>query len=111
MPGLITIATNMAGRGTDIILGGNPKGLAQLALENTVLPAMVPGGPTLFILPFTGMLNKSCCNRNVLVPLLATDPEHLSGVVGQLVQEGSPDEPRTANAMLTIPQCHRPEDH
>ena len=43
VPGLITIATNMAGRGTDIILGGNPKGLAQLALENTILPTMVPG--------------------------------------------------------------------
>ncbi|KAK9916292.1 hypothetical protein WJX75_000969 [Coccomyxa subellipsoidea] len=42
VPGLITIATNMAGRGTDIILGGNPKGLAQLALENTILPTMVP---------------------------------------------------------------------
>jgi preprotein translocase subunit SecA len=25
-PGVITIATNMAGRGTDIVLGGNPKG-------------------------------------------------------------------------------------
>jgi preprotein translocase subunit SecA len=27
--GTVTIATNMAGRGTDIILGGNPKGLAK----------------------------------------------------------------------------------
>ncbi len=28
-PGAITISTNMAGRGTDILLGGNPEGLAR----------------------------------------------------------------------------------
>src|SRR5690606_37218953 len=27
--GAVTIATNMAGRGTDILLGGNPEGLAR----------------------------------------------------------------------------------
>ena len=27
--GAVTIATNMAGRGTDILLGGNPEFLAQ----------------------------------------------------------------------------------
>ncbi|MDR3670478.1 MAG: preprotein translocase subunit SecA [Holophaga sp.] len=29
--GAVTIATNMAGRGTDIVLGGNPEGLARMA--------------------------------------------------------------------------------
>ena len=29
--GAVTISTNMAGRGTDIILGGNPEGLAKMA--------------------------------------------------------------------------------
>ncbi len=29
--GAVTIATNMAGRGTDIVLGGNPEFLAQAA--------------------------------------------------------------------------------
>ncbi|HEY7106229.1 MAG TPA: preprotein translocase subunit SecA [Acidimicrobiia bacterium] len=28
-PGAVTVATNMAGRGVDILLGGNPEGLAQ----------------------------------------------------------------------------------
>ena len=28
LPSAVTIATNMAGRGTDIVLGGNPRGLA-----------------------------------------------------------------------------------
>ncbi len=34
-PGAVTVATNMAGRGVDIILGGNPEGLAkqELAIE------------------------------------------------------------------------------
>ncbi len=31
--GAVTIATNMAGRGTDIILGGNPEGLTRQALK------------------------------------------------------------------------------
>jgi preprotein translocase subunit SecA len=31
--GAVTIATNMAGRGTDIVLGGNPEGLARQALK------------------------------------------------------------------------------
>ena len=32
-PGAVTIATNMAGRGVDILLGGNPEGLAKEALR------------------------------------------------------------------------------
>jgi preprotein translocase subunit SecA len=31
--GAVTIATNMAGRGTDIVLGGNPEGLARQVLK------------------------------------------------------------------------------
>ncbi len=36
-PGMITIATNMAGRGTDIVLGGNPEPEIALMRENTVM--------------------------------------------------------------------------
>jgi preprotein translocase subunit SecA len=40
--GAVTIATNMAGRGTDILLGGNPAGLASEALHRKGLnPAEV----------------------------------------------------------------------
>jgi len=40
--GAVTIATNMAGRGTDILLGGNPAGLASEALHKEGLnPAEV----------------------------------------------------------------------
>ncbi len=37
--GAVTIATNMAGRGTDIILGGNPEGLAKELLDDKKDPA------------------------------------------------------------------------
>ncbi|KAI3785340.1 hypothetical protein L1987_44456 [Smallanthus sonchifolius] len=36
----ITISTNMAGRGTDIILGGNPKMLAKEVIEDSILSHM-----------------------------------------------------------------------
>ena len=32
-PGAVTVATNMAGRGVDIMLGGNPEGMAQARAE------------------------------------------------------------------------------
>jgi preprotein translocase subunit SecA len=41
--GAVTIATNMAGRGTDIILGGNPQGLASATLHaRGINPAEAP---------------------------------------------------------------------
>ena len=36
--GAVTIATNMAGRGTDIILGGNSDYMARLKLREVLLP-------------------------------------------------------------------------
>ncbi|MDW8317519.1 MAG: preprotein translocase subunit SecA, partial [Anaerolineae bacterium] len=43
-PGAVTIATNMAGRGVDILLGGNPEGLARdrLRREGYDLTALPP---------------------------------------------------------------------
>jgi len=37
-PGAVTIATNMAGRGTDIVLGGNPEGIVEELLRNKKEP-------------------------------------------------------------------------
>ena len=39
--GAVTIATNMAGRGTDIILGGNSDYMARLSLREVLLPRLV----------------------------------------------------------------------
>lgn len=36
--GAVTIATNMAGRGTDIILGGNAEYMAKLKLREILMP-------------------------------------------------------------------------
>jgi preprotein translocase subunit SecA len=36
--GAVTIATNMAGRGTDIVLGGNPEGLAKMEARKKNIP-------------------------------------------------------------------------
>lgn len=43
LPGTVTVATAMAGRGTDILLGGNPKGLTLIALKHYLLPIMANG--------------------------------------------------------------------
>jgi preprotein translocase subunit SecA len=40
--GGVTIATNMAGRGTDILLGGNPEGLANQEVGEPEIPMDVP---------------------------------------------------------------------
>ena len=37
--GAVTIATNMAGRGTDIMLGGNSEFLAKEEMKNNRVPA------------------------------------------------------------------------
>uniref|UniRef100_A0A061SHA1 Protein translocase subunit SecA n=1 Tax=Tetraselmis sp. GSL018 TaxID=582737 RepID=A0A061SHA1_9CHLO len=39
--GFVTIATNMAGRGTDILLGGNPEFMARLKLRELLMPELV----------------------------------------------------------------------
>ena len=39
----VTIATNMAGRGTDIVLGGNAAGLCRSYLERLLFPQLSPG--------------------------------------------------------------------
>ena len=43
VPGVITIATSMAGRGVDVLMGGNPEGLAQMALEQLVFKQYLSG--------------------------------------------------------------------
>ena len=42
--GAVTISTNMAGRGTDILLGGNPDYMARLKLREMLMPEIVSQG-------------------------------------------------------------------
>eukprot|EP00929_Paragymnodinium_shiwhaense_P070971 TRINITY_DN36052_c0_g1_i1.p1 TRINITY_DN36052_c0_g1~~TRINITY_DN36052_c0_g1_i1.p1 ORF type:complete len:1153 (+),score=288.40 TRINITY_DN36052_c0_g1_i1:99-3461(+) len=39
----VTIATNMAGRGTDILLGGDPAEMARLTIRERLYPLLFPG--------------------------------------------------------------------
>jgi preprotein translocase subunit SecA len=41
-PGAVTVATNMAGRGVDIMLGGNPEGMAKVELKRQGVPLDAP---------------------------------------------------------------------
>jgi preprotein translocase subunit SecA len=43
LPRSLTISTSMAGRGTDILLGGNSKGLTLQALRNKMLRVLARG--------------------------------------------------------------------
>ena len=47
--GAVTIATNMAGRGTDIILGGNAEFMARLKLREILMPRYFSGN---ILVPF-----------------------------------------------------------
>ncbi|KAL3517343.1 hypothetical protein ACH5RR_019932 [Cinchona calisaya] len=47
--GAVTIATNMAGRGTDIILGGNAEFMARLKLREILMPRVVKPSEGVFV--------------------------------------------------------------
>lgn len=47
--GAVTIATNMAGRGTDIILGGNAEFMARLKLREMLMPRVVKPADGAFV--------------------------------------------------------------
>ncbi|KAI4349807.1 hypothetical protein L6164_010361 [Bauhinia variegata] len=47
--GAVTIATNMAGRGTDIILGGNAEFIARLKLREMLMPRVVKPADGVFV--------------------------------------------------------------
>ncbi|KAK9281161.1 hypothetical protein L1049_004055 [Liquidambar formosana] len=47
--GAVTIATNMAGRGTDIILGGNAEFMARLKLREILMPKVVRPAEGVFV--------------------------------------------------------------
>ncbi|KAK5776271.1 hypothetical protein PVK06_044230 [Gossypium arboreum] len=47
--GAVTIATNMAGRGTDIILGGNAEFMARLKLREMLMPRVVKPAGGVFV--------------------------------------------------------------
>ncbi|MFI5003738.1 MAG: preprotein translocase subunit SecA, partial [Solirubrobacterales bacterium] len=62
-PGAVTIATNMAGRGVDIKLGGNPEHLARLELAKQGLKPEVEGYEQRFAELLPGIEERVAANR------------------------------------------------
>lgn len=61
--GSVTIATNMAGRGTDIILGGNAEFMARLKLREMLMPRYFQGQkglPTLSLFILVHVCHMHC---------------------------------------------------
>ena len=63
MPRQVTIATALAGRGTDILLGGNPKGLVQMLLENRLLERLAGPGAALDRAPCRLLVLQICAKH------------------------------------------------
>lgn len=57
--GAVTIATNMAGRGTDIILGGNAEFMARLKLRELLMPRVVKPAEGIYVSVKKPPLKKS----------------------------------------------------
>ena len=60
----LTISTSMAGRGTDIRLGGDPQGLMRLGLRTLLLPCMIKGASH----PVAQLACSAACVKSVPSP-------------------------------------------
>lgn len=65
--GAVTIATNMAGRGTDIILGGNAEFMARLKLREILMPRYLCNAVTDFLL---NALSLNCMQSRILMVIV-----------------------------------------
>eukprot|EP00887_Chlorella_sp_A99_P000634 scaffold5.g634.t1 len=84
LPRTVTIATSLAGRGTDILLGGSPKGLVAQALANCLLPILARGAADLdaFLPPVPlASLSSAFCNEQAW-------QEHLPPVLADALLQG-----------------------
>ncbi len=68
-PGAVTVATNMAGRGVDILLGGNSEGLAREELRKAGVDLSVPIDPQLWNEAYAHALATTERDRQKVVEL------------------------------------------
>ena len=99
--GAVTIATNMAGRGTDIILGGNPDGLARTEVD----PAQDPEGHAKALEKYRGKLAEE--RAKVLdaggLYILGTERHEARRIDNQLRgRSGRQGDPGTSRFILSL---------
>ena len=76
--GAVTIATNMAGRGTDILLGGNAEFMARLRIREALMPRIVmPEGATSRLRRRTSAAPTRTGGRSRTASTRATSPPRL----------------------------------
>ncbi|KAL6754297.1 SecA DEAD-like domain-containing protein [Haematococcus lacustris] len=93
LPGSVTIATNMAGRGTDIILGGSPEGLTKMALLRLVYRHMMTDEESELLAPLPAQLQSG--------PLGAYDCDDLQQAL-QAVSQGADSGQQGAGLPLPV---------
>ncbi|KAL8139048.1 hypothetical protein V2J09_005049 [Rumex salicifolius] len=71
--GAVTISTNMAGRGTDIILGGNAEFMARLKLREVLMPRIVSPGDGSFVSVKKALPTKNWKVKESLFPCKLSD--------------------------------------
>jgi preprotein translocase subunit SecA len=67
MPGAITVATNMAGRGVDIQLGGNPEELAKDAMRKKDLSPDEPGYDEAFAASLAEFMERTAADKQRVI--------------------------------------------
>ena len=72
-PGVVTVATNMAGRGTDILLGGCPSTMARLQVRSTLLAKSVLAKDELETLPPSPDTSYYPCELNEDIEFMLSD--------------------------------------
>jgi preprotein translocase SecA subunit len=97
----VTIATNMAGRGTDILLGGNPEFLARAEMENDWLGRAGKGGAA------GGGDKKARRYEDTLRDLRETYDEEVQRAGERFQKELAALEERRSEALRDLTDVHR----
>ena len=96
----VTIATNMAGRGTDILLGGNPEFLARAEMENDWLRRASPAGAP-------GVEKTARRYEDTLRELRERYDEEVQQAGARFQKELSVLEERRSDALRDLTEAHR----
>ena len=83
--GMVTIATNMAGRGTDIILGGNPEGRAKQEFKGT------PESKTDQTIEEIESKRQLLMQKKAVKELFGEEEPNILGIINEYINENNID--------------------